>query len=480
MDAALPRLTVAQAAARLGVKQQTLYAYVSRGLLERQRNANGSTFDPLDIEAFASGRRAHTAPRPDWQFAQDAQGAQGAPLMVLDTDIALIEDDELYFRGIPARRLATSASFEGVARWLWSGVDSDGVAQRVLDGTGGDGTAGDGRGGDGRGGDGVTSSDTTGPIGGVAGVADPFVADPDAVEAAGAALASLPSAATHLDRIQASVPLLGAADATRHDLDPNAVRAAGARLIAGVVDVLGGGGGSGGGEGEREGGGGGRGKSVRVGTQPPSIAERLWSALSDRHSQPSELAALNAALVLLADHDLAVSTLAVRAAASARATPYAAVSSGLGALDSALHGNASGAASELIGLVLDGTDARTAVAQTVARTGRAAPGFGQPLYVQMDARARVLLPMVAALPGGPPVIAAVDRLAAEVAAHTGRHPNVDLALAALTLATGMPSNAGVAIFAVSRMAGWIAHALDEYTRRPLRLRPRGRYIGPLP
>ncbi|HWD62444.1 MAG TPA: citrate synthase [Humibacter sp.] len=474
MDAALPRLTAAQAAARLGVKQQTLYAYVSRGLLERQRDANGSSFDPLDIEAFASGRRAHTAPRPDGRFGQ---GAQGAPLMVLDTDIALIEDDELYFRGIPAETLASSASFEDVARWLWGGVDGDGGAPPYA----ADATSGV-----------VGIADPTGAVravvdqtagvpgaadqtGGVTGAAAPFVADPDAVAAAVAALAFLPPAATHLDSIQASVPLLGAADATRHDLDPNAVRAAGARLIAGVVDVLGGRAGSGG-RGDR----GRRGGSVTVGTRPVPIAERLWAALSERHPHPSELAALNAALVLLADHDLAVSTLAVRAAASARATPYAAVSSGLGALDSALHGNASGAASELIGLVLGGTDARTAIAQTVARTGRAAPGFGQPLYAQTDARARVLLPLVAALPGGAPVVDAAERLAAEVVAHTGRHPNVDLALAALTLATGMPSDAGVVIFAVSRMAGWIAHALDEYARRPLRLRPRGRYVGPLP
>jgi len=429
MDDALPRLTAAQAAARLGVKQQTLYAYVSRGLLGRERDANGSSFDPLEIEAFASGRRARSAPRPD------GQTAQGAPLMVLDTDIALIEDDELYLRGVPAETLARSASFDAVARWLWD--DERGPMPQQ-----------------------ATQQAST------------FVADPDAVGSAGAALRFLSPAATHLDRIQASVPLLGAADATRHDLDPDAVRAAGARLIAGVVDVLGV-------EGATE-----QTTGNGLRTQAPgedsTIAHRLWSALQARDADAAELRALNAALVLLVDHDLAVSTLAVRAAASARATPYAAVSSGLGALDSALHGNASVAAVELIRLVLDGTDARTAVAQTVARTGRGAPGFGQPLYSGMDARARVLLPLIAEVPGGPPVAAAVDDLAAEVVGHTGRHPNVDLALAALVLATGLPSDAGVAIFAVSRMAGWIAHALDEYGRRPLRLRPRGHYVGPLP
>jgi citrate synthase len=170
--------------------------------------------------------------------------------------------------------------------------------------------------------------------------------------------------------------------------------------------------------------------------------------------------------------------MAVRAAASARATPYAVVSSGLGALDSALHGNASGAAAELIRLVLDGTDARTAIAHTVARSARPAPGFGQPLYPGIDARAAILLPLVAAMPGGDPVADAVDALTREVVPRTGRHPNVDLALAALTTAAGMPADAGAAIFAVGRVVGWIAHALDEYGQQPLRLRPRGRYVGP--
>jgi citrate synthase len=82
------------------------------------------------------------------------------------------------------------------------------------------------------------------------------------------------------------------------------------------------------------------------------------------------------------------------------------------------------------------------------------------------------------MPGGDSVVDAVDALTREVVPRTGRHPNVDLALAALTTAAGMPADAGAAIFAVGRVVGWIAHALDEYGQQPLRLRPRGRYVGP--
>ena len=62
--------------------------------------------------------------------------------------------------------------------------------------------------------------------------------------------------------------------------------------------------------------------------------------------------------------------------------------------------------------------------------------------------------------------------------RTGAHPNVDLALGALTLALGMRDDAGEVVFATARTVGWMVHALDEYAQPPLRLRPVGRYVGP--
>lgn len=57
-------------------------------------------------------------------------------------------------------------------------------------------------------------------------------------------------------------------------------------------------------------------------------------------------------------------------------------------------------------------------------------------------------------------------------------PNVDLALGAFTWLADMAPDAGEAVFAISRTAGWIAHGLEEYTEPPLRFRPRARYTGP--
>ncbi len=174
---------------------------------------------------------------------------------------------------------------------------------------------------------------------------------------------------------------------------------------------------------------------------------------------------------------MAISTLAARAAASARANPYAVVTAGLGALDSLLHGNASVEAARMLGRIVAGESPERVVADTVAVRGGAVPGFGQALYPGIDPRARAILGMLAAVDGAQPVLDAAARTSRMIAARTGAHPNVDFALAALTLATGMAPDAGEVIFATARSVGWIAHALAEYRERPLRLRPVGRYVG---
>ncbi|MBW8872893.1 MAG: hypothetical protein JF618_12305, partial [Leifsonia sp.] len=74
--------------------------------------------------------------------------------------------------------------------------------------------------------------------------------------------------------------------------------------------------------------------------------------------------------------------------------------------------------------------------------------------------------------------AALDAASRVIADRTGAHPNVDLALGAVALATGMRDDAGEVVFATARTVGWMVHALDEYAQPPLRLRPVGRYTGP--
>jgi citrate synthase len=107
------------------------------------------------------------------------------------------------------------------------------------------------------------------------------------------------------------------------------------------------------------------------------------------------------------------------------------------------------------------------------------PGFGHSVYTGPDPRAELLLPRVAAV--APRSTAeVVDQVASAGRAATGLEPNVDFALAALAAGCRMPLGATEAIFLTARVAGWLAHVVEEHGERPLRFRPRSLYTGTLP
>ena len=105
-------LTAKQVATRLGVKLETVYAYVSRGVLRRTLDDDGRTslFDPAGVDRLAR----HGRPRRD-------VARVGAVDVSLSTAITEIHDDRLLFRGHDAVALARDSTFEAVAELLWTG-----------------------------------------------------------------------------------------------------------------------------------------------------------------------------------------------------------------------------------------------------------------------------------------------------------------------------------------------------------------------
>jgi citrate synthase len=73
-------------------------------------------------------------------------------------------------------------------------------------------------------------------------------------------------------------------------------------------------------------------------------------------------------------------------------------------------------------------------------------------------------------------LAVAARVQAAVVGRTGLAPNSDFALGAMAFAGGMAPDAGEAVFAIARCAGWLAHALEEYGEAPLRFRIRARSV----
>jgi citrate synthase len=279
----------------------------------------------------------------------------------------------------------------------------------------------------------------------------PLVPAPELLEVAHRTVDCLPAEARATDHLRVIVAAIAAADPLRFDTTRVGVSATARALLATMVEAL---------------------PGAIVPASPASLAEALWHRLSLRDPSGDDLRLLNAALILLADHDIAASTLAARVAASTRAHPYAVVGAGLAALDGPLHG----AASSLAHVMLEDAFTRNDPVGTIAaylRAGDPVPGFGHNLYPDGDPRAAALL---AELPAGK-IRDVTDELVDTMRTRSGVHPNVDLALAALTLQYAMAPDAGEAIFAVARTAGWIAHALEEYEARPLRFRFSAQYAG---
>lgn len=409
-------LTAAEAARRLGVKPATLYAYVSRGVLTRSRAADGraSLFSADEVDRLARRGRPR---RP-----------AGALEITVESAITEITADSLRFRGLDATRLAVSRTFEEVAELLWTGE--------------------------------------------LRPAAEPWRARPAALTAGRAAQAALPAGALPLERLQVIVPAMAATDPLRLQLDQSAVLVAGRNIVAGMVDCLP----PAAGPGQPR-----SGAAARTAEPPDAagrggpIAGRLWDRLCGHRASPGLLRATSAALVLLADHELAASTLAARAAASVRADPYAVVGTGLGAVSGALHGGASLGAEALIGAASGPDDVPRVVAELLRR-GEKVPGFGHFVYRGGDPRATVLLDLVRRAAPKSGQLAVAEAVLAEVRHKSLPEPNIDFALATLAQVAGMVRGAGEAIFAVARTAGWVAHALEAYSG-PGPLRPRAVYTG---
>jgi citrate synthase len=436
----------AEAAQRLGIKQASLYSYVSRGVLTPRRGADGraSLFDAAEIEGLARRGRPRRTP--------------GGAELVIESELTEISDDQLRFRGHDAIELATSHSFEEVASLLWTDSFGDPAARA------------------------------------------PWQATSEAIAAGTGAQAALPPDTYPLERLQVIVPAVAATDRLRLHLDRPAVIAAASCLIAAMVDCLptacgrpaaGGERSAAAGEesawersaaageesaGERSAAAGEESaweRSAAAGDR--SIAGRLAPKLCRAQPPAGLVGALRAALVLAADHELAASTLAARVAASVRADPYAVVGTGLGAMSGALHGGASLGAEVLLASARSPADAPRVVGELLRR-GERIPGLGHFVYQTGDPRAMLLLDLVKTAAPGSARLAVAEAVLAEASRRALPAPNIEFALAVLAAVAGMIPGAGEAVFAIARTAGWLAHALEEYARATP-IRPRGIYTG---
>ncbi len=211
--------------------------------------------------------------------------------------------------------------------------------------------------------------------------------------------------------------------------------------------------------------------------------------LRGRPASPGEAAALDAYLVTVCDHGLNASTFAARVIASTQAGLTSAVLGGISALKGPLHGGAPGPVIEMLDEIGKPENARAWLEAALARGDRLM-GFGHRIYRVRDPRADALKAAVRRLgegsqrlPGRLAFAEAVE--AAALAILKARKPdrplqtNVELYTALLLEALAFPPAAFTGVFAMGRVAGWIAHAREQGLGGRL-IRPQSRYVGPAP
>jgi citrate synthase len=368
--------------ALLGVRQQTLYAYVSRALMA----ARPDPFDPRrSLYSRADADRLLVRRKRGRRAAQVAENAISWGEAILPTTISTVSAGRLFYRGRDAVRLAREATLEEVAALLWG------------------------------------------------------------VPAFPSASAALPRVDKDMPPVQAAMSMLACAAASSNPSFGRALPSLAeesATLLRSVAFALG-----------------------ADLSDDATVAEgfaRHW------HCDAGGADGIRAALVVMADHELNASSFAARVTASTGAPLAAAALSGLSTLLGPAHG---GATRRVEALFEEASriGASRAIRQRLAR-GEQLPGFGHPLYPDVDPRAAALLERVR-LPQ------LFSDLARQAQAATGLRPNIDFASVALAAAHDLPKDAPFLLFAAARSAGWLAHAMEQAQSGRL-IRPRARYSGP--
>ena len=396
-------IPAAEACERLGISPATLYAYVSRGLLQSRPGPDhrSRVYRRSDVDKLLQRKRVGRG------AARGAAQSLDRGLPVMETRISLIRPDGPYYRGRSAIAMVREgATLEHTARLLWDCGDDDPFAKAV------------------------------------------HQRWPDAVHGL-ATNSHLPP----LERAMAAIPLLALDVRHSFNSSPDVRREIAAALLRQNAALL-------------------------LGVAPSALPvhqslAQHWNAAS---TTLPEL--LRAALILCADHELNVSAFAARVVASTGAHLHATVCTGLAALSGPRHGGATARAFALIRYAVDSGSPGSYITERWRR-GDELPGFGHALYPDGDPRAAELLSMLRASCADESDMQAIEDIIASAAEASGQYPNIDFLLASLCYVHDLPASHALVIFAAGRLAGWLAHALEQQETGHL-IRPRASYVGLVP
>ncbi|HEX7000193.1 MAG TPA: citrate/2-methylcitrate synthase [Trueperaceae bacterium] len=342
---------------------------------------------------------------------------------------------ELIYRGYDIRELANKASFEEVVHLLW---DGDLPTRAQLDGL---------------------RSELSRSFGVPSQVYD--------------LLRSLPRGVDPMHAVTSAVSLLGALDAGADAVEMDNVRRVGKLLLAQfptIVAAI---------------------QRTRQGLEPVepradlSIAGNFLYMLTGEEPTAAATNVMDVALVLHAEHGSNASTFVARATASTLTDVYSAITAATAALKGPLHGGANEAVMEALEKIGTTENVEGYVLDILSRPGGRVMGFGHRVYRVLDPRAVVLKEVSRQLAEESgegkwfEMSLEMERVMEREMEKRGKQvrPNVDFFSASVYRMLGFPAEMYTPIFAVARVAGWMAHLYEQYADNRL-MRPRLVYEGP--
>ena len=210
-----------------------------------------------------------------------------------------------------------------------------------------------------------------------------------------------------------------------------------------------------------------------------NLAANFLYMLTGKRATPLAEKTFDVALILHADHEFNASTFAARVTAATMSDLHSAIVSAIGALKGPLHGGANEQVMLLVQKIKTPANADAWIRKTLADHGRVM-GFGHRVYRVEDPRAKHLHRLAQELgkqEGDTSAVQILDTVVRVVGEQKRIFPNVDLYSGAAYSSMGIATDQFTPIFAMSRVAGWAAHVMEQHANNRL-IRPRAEYTGP--